>query len=185
MSLSYEKLPSLNIQIRIRVITIRRLNAATNYSYWIPSKSDNSNTPTCDKHQPIDAIFPTALRRKHTWGLLRIEDILFTVLLYVPLSDAIELKRNGGGRVFEKTEWGIALAPTNQKCRTNWVNWRIKNQLDATYYFIVLLIGSTCFGHVRNMLWHLVGFLFFSYTKTHGPLNIRFIIESIQKGRAS
>jgi len=27
------------------------------------------------------------------------------------------------------------------------VNWRIKNQLDATYYFIVLFIGSTCFGH--------------------------------------
>jgi len=26
-------------------------------------------------------------------------------------------------------------------------NWKIKNQLDATYYFIVLLIGSTCFGH--------------------------------------
>jgi len=22
-----------------------------------------------------------------------------------------------------------------------------KNQLDATYYFIVLLVGSTCFGH--------------------------------------
>ena len=22
-----------------------------------------------------------------------------------------------------------------------------KNQLDATYYFIVLLMGSTCFGH--------------------------------------
>ena len=26
-------------------------------------------------------------------------------------------------------------------------NWRIKKQLDAIYYFIVLLIGSTCFGH--------------------------------------
>jgi len=26
-------------------------------------------------------------------------------------------------------------------------NWRIKIQLHATYYFIVLLIGSTCFGH--------------------------------------
>ena len=26
-------------------------------------------------------------------------------------------------------------------------NWRTKNQLDATYYFIVLLIGSTCFRH--------------------------------------
>ena len=26
-------------------------------------------------------------------------------------------------------------------------NCRIKNQLDASYYFIVLLIGSTCFGH--------------------------------------
>jgi hypothetical protein len=27
------------------------------------------------------------------------------------------------------------------------INGRIKNQLDATNYFIVLLIGSTCFGH--------------------------------------
>ena len=26
-------------------------------------------------------------------------------------------------------------------------NWRIKNQIDVTYYFILLLIGSTCFGH--------------------------------------
>jgi len=26
-------------------------------------------------------------------------------------------------------------------------NRRIKNQLDITYNFIVLLIGSTCFGH--------------------------------------
>ena len=26
-------------------------------------------------------------------------------------------------------------------------NWRMKNQLDATYYFIVLFIGSTCVGH--------------------------------------
>jgi hypothetical protein len=75
----------------------RRLNAATNYSYWIPPKRDNSNTPTCDKHQPIDAIFPTALRRKYTWGLLRIEDILFTVLLYVPVSQAKEINRNEGG----------------------------------------------------------------------------------------
>ena len=29
------------------------------------------------------------------------------------------------------------------------LQWRLKNknQLDATYYFTVLLIGSTCFGH--------------------------------------
>ena len=26
-------------------------------------------------------------------------------------------------------------------------NWRIKTQLDATWYFIVLLIGCTCFEH--------------------------------------
>ena len=26
-------------------------------------------------------------------------------------------------------------------------NWRIKNKLDATCCFIVLLIDSTCFGH--------------------------------------
>ena len=26
-------------------------------------------------------------------------------------------------------------------------SWRIKNQLDATCYFILLLIDSTCFGH--------------------------------------
>jgi len=29
----------------------------------------------------------------------------------------------------------------------HFLNWRIKNQLDATCYFIVLLIGSTSFGH--------------------------------------
>ena len=26
-------------------------------------------------------------------------------------------------------------------------NWRIKSQLDATYYFIMLTLCSTCFGH--------------------------------------
>jgi len=26
-------------------------------------------------------------------------------------------------------------------------NWRIRDQLDATFYFIALPIGSTCFGH--------------------------------------
>ena len=26
-------------------------------------------------------------------------------------------------------------------------NWRINNELDSTYYFIVFLISSTCFGH--------------------------------------
>ena len=30
---------------------------------------------------------------------------------------------------------------------TKFDNWRIKNQLDATCYFIELLIGSACFGH--------------------------------------
>jgi len=29
----------------------------------------------------------------------------------------------------------------------NAVELKNKNQLDVTYYFIVLLIGSTCFGH--------------------------------------
>ena len=34
------------------------------------------------------------------------------------------------------------------------LNWRITNQLDATYYFIVFLIDSTYFGHyyTRKML---------------------------------
>ena len=31
--------------------------------------------------------------------------------------------------------------------RASFDNRKIKNQLDATYYFIVLLIGSKCFGH--------------------------------------
>ena len=34
-----------------------------------------------------------------------------------------------------------SITKTNQPVLKN------KNQLDATYYFIVLLIGSTCFGH--------------------------------------
>ena len=43
-------------------------------------------------------------------------------------------------------QWNIFTQIGNDaKC---WLdNWRIKNQLDATCYFIVLLIGSTCFGH--------------------------------------
>jgi len=32
-------------------------------------------------------------------------------------------------------------------CKIISQNWRIRNQLDATYYFIVFSIGSTCFGH--------------------------------------
>jgi len=34
------------------------------------------------------------------------------------------------------------------------VKLKNKNQLNATYYFIVLLLVSTCFGHsnARNML---------------------------------
>jgi len=35
----------------------------------------------------------------------------------------------------------------NQEKKKEHFNWRIKNQLDTTCYFIVLLIGSTCFGH--------------------------------------
>ena len=33
------------------------------------------------------------------------------------------------------------------KKKNPFVNLKNKNQLDATYYFIALLIGSTCFGH--------------------------------------
>jgi len=39
-----------------------------------------------------------------------------------------------------------ALFICKQKKKT-FVNLKNKNQLDATYYFIVLFIGSTCFGH--------------------------------------
>jgi len=39
------------------------------------------------------------------------------------------------------------LVNRNLLQHTKYYNCRIKNQLDATYYFIVLLIGSTCFGH--------------------------------------
>jgi len=47
------------------------------------------------------------------------------------------------------SESGVNVQAT---LKQNWTmhhcdNWRIKNQLDATYYFIVRLIGSTCFGH--------------------------------------
>ena len=39
-------------------------------------------------------------------------------------------------------------------------NWKIKNQLDATYYFIVLLVGSTCFGHYTAHHQELVTMMF-------------------------
>jgi len=34
-----------------------------------------------------------------------------------------------------------------QYCPKHLGVWRIRNQLDASYYFILLLIGSTCFGY--------------------------------------
>ena len=49
----------------------------------------------------------------------------------------------------------IINSPIRQFINWRWLNtnklgndnWRIKYQIDATYYFIVLLRGSTCFGH--------------------------------------
>ena len=39
--------------------------------------------------------------------------------------------------------WRNLACYGQQKCH----NWRVKNQTDATWYFIVLLIGSSCFEH--------------------------------------
>ena len=61
--------------------------------------------------------------------------------------------------VFNSWWWTEEPSETCTQCYSNninfdvcWTvrhcdNWRIKNQLVATYYFIVLLTGSTCFGH--------------------------------------
>jgi len=48
--------------------------------------------------------------------------------------------------------FGTQIVPSTCESDVYWTvhhydNWRIKNQLDATCYIIVLLIGSTCFGH--------------------------------------
>ena len=39
------------------------------------------------------------------------------------------------------------------RLNTTLLNWRLKSQLNATCYFIVLLIGSTCFGHYYIWWW--------------------------------
>ena len=39
------------------------------------------------------------------------------------------------------------LTPTEARTADILFQLKNKNQLDVTYYFIVLLIGSTCFGH--------------------------------------
>ena len=43
-------------------------------------------------------------------------------------------------------ERGTHLLRDGSPISSTW-NFNNKNQLDVTYYFIVLLIGSTCFGH--------------------------------------
>jgi len=49
------------------------------------------------------------------------------------------------GVTFQKTVFVFTAAIT---CHYKYkIILKNKNQLDATYYFIVLLIGSTCFGH--------------------------------------
>ena len=47
--------------------------------------------------------------------------------------------------VFFRLSWTLGLS-FSFKLNT-FYNLKNKNQLDATYYFIVLLLGSTCFGH--------------------------------------
>jgi len=45
-------------------------------------------------------------------------------------------------------EWTHRVSISQEKNRKRDLkNWRIKNQLDVTCYFIVLLIDFTCFGH--------------------------------------
>ena len=51
-------------------------------------------------------------------------------------------------RVLKEMLWFVKTGTSGGQLRTRYyINWRIKNQLDVTWYFIVLLIGSTCFGH--------------------------------------
>jgi len=47
---------------------------------------------------------------------------------------------------------GISKIKLKEKKSSLFRFWRIQNQLDATYYFIVLLIGSTCFGHYMPII---------------------------------
>ena len=62
-------------------------------------------------------------------------------------------------------------------------NCRIRNQIDATYYFIVLLIGSTCFGHYyahqqELMTIMLITTLVVSFCKDGGGL-----VADIERGK--
>jgi len=67
-------------------------------------------------------------------------------------------------------------------------NWRIKDQLDATWYFIVLLIGSTRFGHyyahhreLATMV--LITTLVVSFFKDGGgsvTVNVWFLVVCVQ-----
>ena len=52
-------------------------------------------------------------------------------------------------RIFNLLHYGCPQRPKHVASNQTNIKFELKNknQLDATYYFIVLLIDSTCFGH--------------------------------------
>jgi hypothetical protein len=63
-----------------------------------------------EKHQSTDAIFPTALSTKYTWGLLRIEDILsqhYCTFKCLTLRNENEIGGVGFEKIEEKKNWRL------------------------------------------------------------------------------
>ena len=59
-----------------------------------------------------------------------------------------EFGRSPPSSAEDKMSGAIPLLPLHALVTcTGRISLKNKNQVDATYYFIVLLIGSTCFGH--------------------------------------
>jgi hypothetical protein len=85
-------------------------------------------------------------RCKVNWGK-------FTLALYQ--ADPLQKKsgkrvgtfRFGNGLVCLNLKWQVPSLTDVYWTLRHCDNWRIKNQLDATCYFIVLLVGSTYFEH--------------------------------------
>ena len=89
-------------------------------------------------------------------------DPLFIDWLIILFSYWLETDNSSPSSVEIKSKWFYTSPPSicsygvdmGNFCKSDvhWTvhhcdSWRIKNQLDATCYFILLLIDSTCFGH--------------------------------------
>jgi len=89
-------------------------------------------------------VLSAALQWYKFWNIECMLSLQFLMMIVqIPQSELWTSTEDDKIQPLPKYKFGPYVHWTVHRCD----NWRIKDQLDATCYFIVLLIGPICFGH--------------------------------------